>query len=598
MKRTLYPGSLKYEPDATPVELNRDMFMRNLIANLGHLNEGVLGSDVTGAYIMNVGLSMGAQIEELYKNFWQIERSFTVEEYTQVIVDLKQKINGNFSPVYVDEEKVVVKTTSCPFDKIVRKSPSLCYMTSSVFGGIASRNFGYAKVALNKRIALGDEGCHVTVYLKKTDESQASDGKEYYPDRESASPDIHQQLQLIHQLGNLRTQLSGINQRYQLFVENTLEGITVLESNSTIAFTNPALSHLLGLEADEFIGKKFSEFISSDLERNQFLMWLEQAREGTKVSGVNMSLIDKQNNNRFFKANLAPLTDVNGRNSGVLITLIDITREKVAQDAKDTFLSSAAHELRTPVTILKGYIQLLSRMVKGGKLSETSTSGENEPQIEETVTLNLNNLLERLQRMEQSSRRLETLIDRLLDLTRLQNMIFKVNPEYINCTRLISEIIERVKVQQEAGHYSSKITIELEPPDDSEINGEIDPVRFEQALTNLLDNAIKYSIMGGKVTVSYRLLDATDLSITQPRQIYISIKDEGIGIPLEQQSQIFEPFVRGSIAERENIDGLGMGLTICRGIIEKHQGQIWVESKGENEGSTFHVVLPLSRFPA
>src|ERR1700743_3042728 len=118
----------------TPIVLDRDLFLRRLIASLGHLNEGILGSDLTGAYIMNVGLSMGAAIEEEYKQFWNIDRSFTLDEYAHVIVDLKQKIQGNFSLVSKDATKVVVRTTSCPFDALVRQSPSLCFMTSSVFG--------------------------------------------------------------------------------------------------------------------------------------------------------------------------------------------------------------------------------------------------------------------------------------------------------------------------------------------------------------------------------------------------------------------------------------------------------------------------------
>lgn len=162
----------------TPVALDRDRFMRGLVASLGHLNEGLLGSDVAGAYIMNVGLSMGAAIEREYKRYWGIERPFTLDEYAHVIVDLKQTIDGNFSHVSTSPEKVVVRTTSCPFEEFVRQSPSLCFMTSSVFGGIAARNFGYAKVVLHQRIAPGDLGCHVTVSLQRTPEAQAAIGRD------------------------------------------------------------------------------------------------------------------------------------------------------------------------------------------------------------------------------------------------------------------------------------------------------------------------------------------------------------------------------------------------------------------------------------
>ncbi len=173
---------------STPIDLNRDAFMRQLIVALSHLNEHTTGSESAGMYIKSIGLSMGAAIEYEYKKFWGIDRPFTVDEYAHVIVDLKQHIHGNFFLIYKDEEKVIVKTTSCPFDEIVRESPALCFMTSSVFGGIAARNFGYAKSVLHKRIALGDTinvdgenvpGCHVTVYLQETEEAKAARGQEY-----------------------------------------------------------------------------------------------------------------------------------------------------------------------------------------------------------------------------------------------------------------------------------------------------------------------------------------------------------------------------------------------------------------------------------
>src|SRR5579875_3142766 len=199
----------------TPIPLDRDIFMRRLITSLGHLNEGILGSDLTGAYIMNVGLSMGDAIEEEYKRFWGIDRSFTLDEYAHVIVDLKQKIQGNFSLVSKDPQKVVVRTTSCPFDSLVHQSPSLCFMTSSVFGGIAARNFGYAKVVLHQRIALGDDGCYVSVYLQPTPEAEAAVGKEYFPEVERASPDIAQQLRLMDNVRRLQRELGEMHSRWE-----------------------------------------------------------------------------------------------------------------------------------------------------------------------------------------------------------------------------------------------------------------------------------------------------------------------------------------------------------------------------------------------
>jgi polyhydroxyalkanoate synthesis regulator phasin len=178
-----------------PVSLDRDVFMRLLITNFAHVIEHLLDSDMAEAYVMQVGLSMGKQIEEVYKATFGTGE-LDLDQYAEVIIDLKRHIQGRFYLVEATPERVIAKTTSCPFEGIVRNAPSLCMMTSSVFGGIAARNFGYSKVELKERIALGHAGCTVVVHLKQTPETAAVEGKEYFADTAQASPLIQEQLQL------------------------------------------------------------------------------------------------------------------------------------------------------------------------------------------------------------------------------------------------------------------------------------------------------------------------------------------------------------------------------------------------------------------
>jgi PAS domain S-box-containing protein len=304
-------------PFSTPITLDRDTFMRRLIASLGHLNEGILGSDIAGAYVMNVGLSMGAAIEAEYKRFWQLDRAFTLDEYAHVIVDLKQKINGNFSLVSKDPTKVVVRTTSCPFDDFVRQSPSLCFMTSSVFGGIAARNFGYAKTVLHKRIALGDPGCYVTVYLQRTAEAEAAVGKEYAPDTEQASPDIAEQLRLMDNLRRLHRQLGETTSRWDELMRSAAEAVCVVAPTGLVGFANARWRELLGVEGNELVGGTLIR-LSHPEDAARLDALLAQAMSGERASGQALRLRHRDTTWRELLVSVSPIRDETGVLSGVL----------------------------------------------------------------------------------------------------------------------------------------------------------------------------------------------------------------------------------------------------------------------------------------
>lgn len=225
---------------------------------------------------------------------------------------------------------------------------------------------------------------------------------------------------------------------------------------------------------------------------------------------------------------------------------------------RDEFLSVAAHELKTPVAGLKGSAQLLQRAEASGRLeSERLQRG--------------------LSRIVEASDRLTSLTDDLLDSTRIRLGQLALRAESLDLAALTRTIVERTQDGLDSRHR-----LELALPDEPvQIVG--DASRLEQVLSNLLDNAIKYSPSGGLVRVG--LCPVVD-------GVLLTVADEGIGLPDGLAQDIFEPFGRADNARRDHVQGLGLGLHICRSIVERHGGRITAESEGEGCGTTFRVWLP------
>ena len=162
-----------------PIPLDRDVFMRSLLRELAGTLEDVVGLDEATGFISIVSQRVGEQIHEQYKARLGAA-PFGREELAEVLVDVKRRIGADFYILEQSDEKIVLGNRACPFgDKIVGR-PSLCMMTSNLFGVIAADNLGYAKVSVEKAIARGDPGCRVVIYLKASSEAQAAGGREYY----------------------------------------------------------------------------------------------------------------------------------------------------------------------------------------------------------------------------------------------------------------------------------------------------------------------------------------------------------------------------------------------------------------------------------
>lgn len=164
---------------ALRIPLNRDVFLRTLIRELAGTLEDVVGLKEASGFISVVGQNVGDQMNHDYRTAFSVEQ-LSREQVTEVLVDLKRRIEGDFFIIEETDEKIVLGNRKCPFGDKVLDRTSMCMMTSNVFGAITAENLGYAKIELQETIARGDAGCRVVVHLKPTPEAEAAQGREYF----------------------------------------------------------------------------------------------------------------------------------------------------------------------------------------------------------------------------------------------------------------------------------------------------------------------------------------------------------------------------------------------------------------------------------
>jgi PAS domain S-box-containing protein len=228
-----------------------------------------------------------------------------------------------------------------------------------------------------------------------------------------------------------------------------------------------------------------------------------------------------------------------------------------ALHAQDEFLSIASHELRTPVAAVKATAQLAQRAIQRGQFDAARTTRH-------------------LETIARAADRLASLVEDLLDVSRLRTGQLQLRRELVDLKPLVEETVARYR-GTESGHQ-----FHLEVADGATVVY-ADPLRIEQVLDNMLSNAVKYAPEGGEIAVAIS---------PDPYGVTLTVTDHGIGLPPGQETRIFEAFGRASNAATHQIPGLGLGLSICRQLVEGHGGRIWATSPGENQGTTVGAWLP------
>jgi len=371
-----------------------------------------------------------------------------------------------------------------------------------------------------------------------------------------------EQAAIAVQNARLAHLLAAEKQRIESILETSAEGIVNIDGQRRITGFNLAMERLTGKSREDVLGRECFRVLNL---RN---------RQGQSLCNTQCPILisSKQGSRIFELEGITPNTDEKdidvamtysvvytpeGKPINAVINVRDISKLREVENLRETFLSMLGHELQTPLSIIKGY---------------TSTLAQNERNWDPEILHNS------LQVIEAESDRLSSIMNKLLLASRIATGTSTLTKEEVQLPSLVGRVVRRLEAMTTAHSFQ----VEFEP-DFPPVYG--DPALMEEVLTNLIDNAIKYSPKGGKITISGRNIG---------KEVRVTVADEGIGIPKEDMKRIFERFQRTDRSVVKKVKGIGLGLYICKSIVEAHGGRIEVASK-VGKGSQFTFTLPLEQ---
>ncbi len=349
-------------------------------------------------------------------------------------------------------------------------------------------------------------------------------------------------------VANIRLFLAVDASRRQLetILNSTPDPVLVTDASNRLVLANPAASALFNV----IIRRGERQDLQRTIQIKSLYDLLQEASDEKRTAEI------KTPDGKTFLATASAMT-ADGRTVGRVCILRDITQLKEIDTLKSDFVSTVSHDLRSPLTLMRGYATMLE------------TAGELNDQQKGYVRMIV-------QGVENMSR----LVNNLLDLGRID---FGVGLQVESIPVL--DIIERVTGNLQMAARGKNIAISVEIPHDIPHAVEGDPTLLNQALYNLVENAIKYTPNGGEVSI--RLMTAADT-------LTFAVKDTGIGIQPEDRKRLFEKFFRGTHREALAQRGTGLGLAIVKSIAERHHGKVWLDSE-LGKGSTFYLQIPLTQ---
>jgi PAS domain S-box-containing protein len=317
---------------------------------------------------------------------------------------------------------------------------------------------------------------------------------------------------------------------------------------------NHAFERITGRKADDVLGEPLNILFPA-ASRDISVRHIQQAVAGKHWEGVEIPIVKSDGTECVLLWNSATIYDGKGRTPVATIAQgQDITERKKAEELKDEFIGMVSHELKTPLTVIIGALNVAAI--------------EDIPE-EEKKTL--------IKDASWGAETMADIVDNLLELSRSQSNRLVIQPSTLDIGQVINRLIEQSSKKSPAHHLTANVARDL-----PQIKA--DQTRVERILDNLIDNAIKYSPDGGGITVSAQ---------RREKDILISVSDHGLGISVTDSEKLFQPFARLEILTVGTaIQGIGLGLVVCRRLVEAHGGRIWVESE-PGKGSTFFFTLPL-----
>lgn len=336
------------------------------------------------------------------------------------------------------------------------------------------------------------------------------------------------------------------------------EGILTVDNALRIIDFNPAMERLTGWRESEVLGRFYFEVLRpKDRQGNDLGLDdspILQAFAGRMVVNREMMISARDGQLIDVCVTASCVRSARGEPMNGILNVRDVTRERQQEEQRSTFISIISHELQTPIAIIKGYASTLAR-----------TDAKLEPKA----------LRSRLTAIEEEADRLNTLVGNLLYASRIQAGGLHMDIAPLDLCNLIEGVTRRFRAR------SPGVSIMLDIPPNLP-TAMADRDRIEEVLQNLLDNAVKYSPHRRAITIACH---ATG------EEVIVSVSDIGMGIALSEQEHIFDRFHRASDTTTQATPGAGLGLYICRAIVEAHGGRIWVEST-LRQGSTFSFSLP------
>ena len=337
-------------------------------------------------------------------------------------------------------------------------------------------------------------------------------------------------------------------------VASAISGLAIADLDGRVTYANLACRRMWDYEKEEeILGRYANTFFDDIKEADKTLKAVleEGAWQGElKARRKDGTTFDVQ-----VAANL--VTDADDEPICMMASFVDITERKKIEQLKDEFIGLVSHELRTPLTVISGC------------LSTVLTEWDRLP-VSEAQQLLREAILE--------CESLSHLVENLLELSRFQAQKLTLYAEPTDVKNLVKETINKIKRQAPSHKFVTFLP-------DGPLSINADHLRVERILYNLLDNATKYSPAGSRIRVA---------AIAEPERLVISVSDKGRGLSLDEQSRLFSPFQRLENDRPDQVRGAGLGLMVCRRLVEAHGGEIWISSR-QGQGSTFFFSLPLKQ---
>lgn len=357
-------------------------------------------------------------------------------------------------------------------------------------------------------------------------------------------------LNILEDTEEARSRAEEEKNKTQTIFENFIDGLLMFNQGGFLERINPEAERFLEIKKQEVIGKNIQEL----KKINKIVPLINILKDGKKE--VFREELDMEKKEVVLEVTSKTIVS---REGGVatFVILHDISREKIIERMKSQFVSVAAHQLRTPLSIIKWSLSMVLEGEAGLLTKEQN---------------------EMLSKASKTNERMIRLINDLLNVARIEEGRFIYRPTVVDLSELIEQTIE--PVYQSAKNKAVKLEFKKSTTKTTITKGDIE--KLSLAIKNIVENAVFYTKAKGSVKVFLSRKD---------EKLLISIKDTGIGIPKNQHNRVFGKFFRADNAVRQETEGTGLGLFIAKNVIEAHGGEIWFESEPE-KGTTFFINLP------